>query len=181
MSRILKAEWLPNSFPKQKPSRIVLHWTGGSRRCSDLDRQHYHFIVDGAGTVHQGDHSIKANCRPMSRRYAAHALNFNAGTIGIALCGMAGASEMPLSFGPFPILQAQWLIGAQVAAECCEKYGINPLTRAVCQHGEIQDLWDVKQRGKWDVCRLPWAPHLSPAEVGKMFRLTVSDKLTALK
>jgi hypothetical protein len=31
--------------------RIVLHWSAGSHNVSDIDREHYHRVVAGDGTI----------------------------------------------------------------------------------------------------------------------------------
>jgi len=171
---LLKPEWLPEiKFPKRKPHAIVVHWTGGASTCSELDKEHYHFIVEGDGDVIKGDCSIRDNCRPMSKNYAAHALNFNGGAIGVSLCGMAGAKESPFNPGKYPINERQWDIAARVVAELCIKYGIAVTYETVLQHGEIQKNTGVAQRGKWDCCKLPWQPEWNSEQVCRDFRLRV--------
>ncbi|WP_181164735.1 hypothetical protein [Amaricoccus solimangrovi] len=41
--------------------RVVIHWTAGTDRVSALDRQHYHRIVDGEGSIFAGVHAIEDN------------------------------------------------------------------------------------------------------------------------
>ncbi|TPE47246.1 N-acetylmuramoyl-L-alanine amidase, partial [Amaricoccus solimangrovi] len=90
--------------------RVILHWTAGTNVVSALDRQHYHRIVDGEGSVFAGVWPIEANESidpngPVA--YAAHTLNCNTGSIGVALCGMVGAVEAPFSPGLHPINELQ--------------------------------------------------------------------------
>lgn len=73
--------------------RIIVHWTGGTNQCSALDKQHYHWIIDGSGTVHPGKWPELANKKLFGAAYAAHTKGCNTGSIGISLCGMAGASS----------------------------------------------------------------------------------------
>lgn len=182
LSKILSPSHLP-PLPPGALSAVVLHWTGGNNSCSALDRLHYHFAVDGAPKVHRGIFTVRSNARPFrcSTGYAAHALNFNAGAVGIALCGMAGAQESPFRIGTAPINEAQWEIGAQLAAEVCLAYGIPITPQTVLQHGEIEANCGVPQRGKWDVCRLPWAPLLPASTVCEEWRKLVSAKMNALR
>ena len=35
--------WMPDAVMK----RIIWHWTAGSYTCSELDKEHYHFIIEG--------------------------------------------------------------------------------------------------------------------------------------
>lgn len=180
LPRHLPSLWLPDC----KMERIVIHWTAGGPQPSLLDKSHYHFLVAQDGNVHKGVYSVKANARPFRAipgTYAAHALNFNAGAIGISLCGMAGATESPFRAGPYPIRESQWIVASQVAAECCLKYGIDPAIYAVCQHGEIEKRWGVKQKQKWDVCKLPWHFDWTHDQVERDFRLRVISHLKALK
>ena len=76
--------------------RIVCHWTAGQNKVSELDKEHYHFIVDGNGNVVAGDHTPEDNELTTDDDYAAHTRNCNTGAIGVAVAGMAGAVESPL-------------------------------------------------------------------------------------
>jgi hypothetical protein len=182
MKRLLSPDWLP-VVAAGALSAIVVHWTGGNRKCSLLDRTHYHFIIDGDCKIFKGLFSVLSNARPFKRRtgYAAHALNFNAGSIGVSLCGMAGAKESPFQAGAYPITQEMWATAIQVVAECCIAYNIPVTPKTVLQHGEIQANCGVIQKGKWDVCRLPWAPQKSPKQVCDEFREQVKQRIKELK
>lgn len=155
--------------------RVILHWTAGGPKPSTLDRQHYHVIVDQAGVATYGDHPFSANEGPLvSGRYAAHTASFNTGSIGLALCGMAGAQERPFDAGRYPLTEAQVEAAAQEAAELLTRYGL-PCTRDTCfTHAEAEPLHGVKQAGKWDITWLPGmdAPG-DPIEVGDRIRAMV--------
>jgi N-acetyl-anhydromuramyl-L-alanine amidase AmpD len=181
VSKQLPSLWLPK-LGYGALSHIILHWTGGTNSVSALDKLHYHFIIDGAGVVHRGLFSVASNARPFQRRsgYAAHALNFNAGSIGIALCGMGGddVRESPFRAGQYPINPLQWHIAAQCAAQCADAYDIPATTyTGIMQHGEIQARTGVVQRGKWDICKLPWQPEWDAETVQRAFRLLVQLEL----
>lgn len=177
MNKHLPAVWLPNC----QMERIVLHWTGGTNKCTARDKTHYHFIIDGAGLVHRGVFSIRANARPFRAipgTYAAHAWNFNASSIGVSLAGMGGhVTESPFRPGPYPIKPAQWQIAAEVVAQLCDFYSIPVTYETVLQHGEIEKRTGVKQRGKWDINKLPWHPDWTSDEVQRDFRLRVIKAL----
>ena len=74
---LLEAAWLPNCAMK----RIMCHWTGGQHRASDLDREHYHFLLEANGTVVRGNRSIVDNVSTADGIYAAHTLRCNTGSI----------------------------------------------------------------------------------------------------
>lgn len=49
--------------------RIILHWSAGTNTVSALDLLHYHFIVDGNGSVHDGKSKPEANAKPTAGAY----------------------------------------------------------------------------------------------------------------
>lgn len=149
---------------------IVMHWTAGGAKASKLDLQHYHFVVQQDGSVVDGQFRPEANIVPVSGEYAAHTLNANTGRIGVALCGMGGATESPFRAG----VGLTW---PQVNAFCaliaglCRRYSI-PVTRlAVLSHAEVQPTLGIRQRGKWDIAWLPGMDRPGdPVEIGDRLR-----------
>lgn len=171
---IVPADWLPDC----DMDKIVNHWTAGSYDVSATDREHYHFIIGGNLVLVRGDHSIKANVSTSDGDgYAGHTSQFNTKAIGIAVAAMAGAIESPFNPGRYPVTKEQWLMSAQVAAECCRKYSIKVTPTTVLQHGEVQKNTGVPQKGKWDVNKLPWEPGLSPSQVCAAWRAEVSRRI----
>lgn len=167
--------------PRVPVAAIVCHWTGGARSISALDRKHYHFIIDGSGQIHRGDRSIEDNVPPL-RNYAAHTRGFNASggkaVIGVAVCGMAGARSFPTFVaGNHPISRTQMEEMARLVAYLCEKYDLEVTPKTVLQHGEVQKNLGKIQLGKWDVCRLPFAPQLQSVAVCDWFREMVSKNV----
>ena len=179
----MKRHLPPDALPPCNLRRVVLHWTAGTNRVSNLDRAHYHFIIGGDGLVVPGVYPVTANALPFSRfrPYAAHALNFNAGSVGVALAGMRGAREAPFDAGDQPITREQWHTGSEVVAQICAVYNIAVTYQTVLQHGEIGMNCDVPQRGKWDCMKLPWQPDLLPQVVARQFRLLVAANLREMK
>jgi len=164
--------------------RIIWHWTAGGHKANGTDKRHYHFIIEGDGTIVEGNHPPEANAVIRSPNdgstYAAHTRGLNAGSIGIALAAMRGAIERPFSAGPSPITQAQLDALARLTARLCTQYGI-PLQRdTVLTHAEVQPTLKVAQRGKWDIC---WVPGMSgvgdPVAVGDGLRDRVANTLLA--
>ncbi len=170
---LVKKEWMPSCSMK----RIICHWTAGAHRASQLDKAHYHILVEKDGKLVRGTHSIADNVSTSDGVYAAHTLGANTGSIGLAVCAMAGAVESPFSPGSAPMLELQWRTLAQVAAELCRAYQIPVTPRTVLGHGEVQANLGITQKGKWDPMVLPWDPGMSQTQVGNFFRTLVQNFL----
>jgi hypothetical protein len=135
--------------------RIIIHWTAGAHTPSNLDKDHYHRIIDGAGWVHNGKWPISANEAPKKGQYAAHTLDCNTGSIGVAVAAMAGAQERPFHAGSHPITPAQVDALVGLIRALCKEYGIPVTRQTVLSHAEVQPTLKIKQRGKWDIAWLP--------------------------
>ena len=122
--------------------------------------------------------SIDLNDAPLKKGYAAHTLNLNSDSIGVSLCGMAGAVESPFNAGRAPITQKQWDVLADVLAQLCRRYSIPVTRKTVLSHAEVQPTLGVTQRGKWDIARLPFDPSIKGAvAIGDKLRAAVAAKL----
>ena len=170
---ILDPAWLPNCSMR----RVICHWTAGAHKASSLDKEHYHFLVEADGKVVRGRRSIADNVSTADGVYAAHTKGANTGSIGIAVCAMAGASQSPFQAGSSPMLEPQWRRLADVAAELCRTYSIQVTPQTVLGHGEVQVLLGIAQEGKWDPMVLPWEPAMSISQVGTFFRTLVQSNL----
>ena len=159
--------------------RIILHWSAGAHTASTLDLEHYHFVIDGQGRVHKGKHPVSANAGPLrSGAYAAHTLNANTGSIGVALAAMAGAQERPFSAGKYPITPAQVDALATLCADLCRQYDIPVSRQTVLTHAEVQPTLGITQQGKWDIAWLPgMAAPGNPVAVGDQIRALIVAKL----
>jgi hypothetical protein len=146
------ADWMPWA----KMQRIIVHWTGGASTASGLDLEHYHVLLEGSGKLVRGKRTIKDNETSADGVYAAHTKGCNTGSIGVALCGMAGAREHPFDRGSHPITREQWDVLPSVLADLCRRYAINPARTTVLSHAEVQGTLGIKQNGKWDIARLPF-------------------------
>jgi hypothetical protein len=151
--------------------RIILHWSGGAHTPSNLDKQHYHFIIDGAGKVHLGEFKPEANAKPVKGQYAAHTLNCNTGSIGVAVAAMAGAVERPFNAGKHPITPAQVAALVTLVRSLAAQYGIPVTPQTILSHAEVQPTLGIKQRGKWDIT---WLPNMAspgdPVKTGDYIR-----------
>lgn len=152
-----------------KMSRVVLHWTAGANEASSLDLMHYHALVEEDSDIILGDFDICDNASPLQKgEYAAHTLNCNSGSIGLAVCGMAGGK-----LTKYPITENQFLTMLWMAAACCVAFGIEPTEKTVLHHGSVERILKVRQRGKWDCLWLPynnWSPAKIERETLKLVR-----------
>lgn len=155
--------------------RIIWHWTAGAYGVNNVEADAYHFIINRDGTSAAGLDKPEDNIPPLRPgAYAAHTLNLNSYSIGIAIDAMAGARERPLHIGTAPITpeQIDGLVG--LTARLCMKYGI-PVTReTVLSHAEVERTLRVKQRQKWDITWIPSMDRVGDAiEIGDMLRARV--------
>lgn len=156
--------------------RIIIHWSAGGYTASDIDRQHYHYIIDGAGKVHHGNFPVVANEAPQKGKYAAHTLNCNTGSIGVAVAAMAGAVERPFNAGSAPILPIQMQALAALCAKLGRDYSIAVSRETMLTHAEVQPTLGIKQRGKWDISWLPGMTAVGdPVLVGDKIRAMIRD------
>jgi hypothetical protein len=178
--RLLKPEWLqPGTF-----SRVHLHWTAGDYDPSEFDKDHYHFLVDGAGRVVKGNCDVSANSTTAPKgKKSHHTLNANTGALSVSLACMGGndVRERPYNGGKWPLKQVQWVTGAIITAELCKRYKIPVGPRSVLSHAEVEANLGIKQRGKWDIAILPWDMSYDTArECGDLYRKQVQAHLNSL-
>lgn len=136
--------------------RIIMHWTAGANFPSPECFEAYHYLIDRVGHVHRGDHPVTDNLSTADGDYAAHTRGLNTGSIGLALCGMAGANEKPFAPGRFPLTRPQWNAAIIAAADLCRRYRIEPNERGLLMHCEVERVFQIKQANKWDISRLPF-------------------------
>lgn len=159
-------------------TRIIIHWTGGTHKSNSLDKQHYHFIVEGDGNVVDGDLPPEENISTNDNVYGAHTLHLNAGSIGVSVCGMAAARDVPFSWGTHPLTAEQMEAMYVLVAKLCRKYQIPVTRRTVLTHAEVEPTLGIKQRGKWDIRCLPGDKGVRPAiAVGDEIRAKIQSKL----
>ncbi len=159
---------------------ISLHWTAHDY---EAVFPAYHFCLRGSSDVSIVQTcDLRANMRDVrlaaDEDYAAHTFGRNSFSIGIAVCGMAGAR--PDDFGAFPLLDVQIDAMCAVAARLARFYGI-PVA-AIRTHAEaaVEDgYFGAAGAGeRWDVARLAARPEpLTPAEAlrtGSLLRARVA-------
>lgn len=166
--------------------RIVMHWSAGAHKASEDTKRRYHFIIEGDGTVVEGNHPPEANeviLHPNdTSTYAAHTRNCNTGAIGVAVAAMHGARQTPFTAGRYPITSAQVDALTGLCAQLCRAYNI-PVTRtAVLTHAEVQPTLNIVQSGKWDITWLPGMKATeAPVAVGDRLRGLIKAKMASTR
>lgn len=141
---------------KKEMKRIIMHWTAGPYQVTSLDKEHYHFIIDGDGVTHKGKWPVSANERIVKGQYAAHTLGCNTGSIGVSVACMGGNGVSMNHFGRFPLKELQVEALCKLVAQLSIEYGIPVDQTHVLTHAEVQPVLGIKQRGKWDITILPY-------------------------
>ncbi len=150
--------------------RIILHWTAGGHFPTFFEKQFYHFLVDAKGCVHSGIYPPEANLDVKSGRYAAHTGGGNTGSIGVALCAMAGF-ESKSNIGKYPITPVQLEAAFALCARLCRQYDLPILPSTVLTHYEFGCANPkTSSAGKIDICFLPPYPNVAPQNVGGFIR-----------
>jgi N-acetyl-anhydromuramyl-L-alanine amidase AmpD len=174
MSRIVPEKWMPACQMKG----IITHWNAGAHKASELDKEHYHLLIEDDGRLIRGDHEISDNLNTGDGDYAAHTRGCNTGYIGVSLMCMGNAVQSPAYYGKWPMTKKQWETMALVCADLCERYQIPVSPTTVLGHGEVGKYLGIPQRGKWDPLALPWRPELGMYAVGELFRDEVRKALS---
>ena len=160
---------------------ITTHWPGGTHEPSEYEKSRYHFLINGAGKVIEGDRPPEANKSPLGPDYVRHCGGYNSDNIGVAICGMRGAKERPFAKGSHPITAAAYNAAIVLVADLCETYGIKVTRRTVFLHSEVRERFG-RGKYKWDV---NWLPGMSapgvPTEMGDRFREAVTIELQSRK
>lgn len=151
------------------PKKITFHWTAGTYAPNALDKQHYHFMIDGQGIIHTGRYRPEDNDNTQDGAYAAHTALGNTGNIGIGICAMAGFTrppgpQKPVAQNryqtPYPMKQSQLEAACQLAAQLCRRYRIAVSPQTIQHHWE----WDHRLEhptGKIDIVYLSFLPELT--------------------
>ena len=153
--------------------RIIIHWTAGGYYPTDYEKEHYHFLVDKDGRVHNGKFRPEDNEVCRIGKYAAHAGGGNTGSIGIAMCAMAGFINKS-SVGKYPILKKQFEKTMEFCANLVKKYNLEVTPQSVLTHYEF-GIKNPKttSAGKIDIIYLPPYSWVEKNEVGSFIRSKV--------
>lgn len=150
--------------------RIIIHWTAGASFPNNVDKNHYHYLIDGSGNIHRGVYTPEDNENCTDGRYAQHTGGGNTGSIGIALCGMYGFKSSK-NIGKYPITRIQCERMFRLVAELSQKYKITISPDTVMTHYEF-GLKNPKTTsfGKIDIVYLPPFPNVSKVNIGDFIR-----------
>lgn len=143
--------------------RIIIHWSAGTYTVSQIDKEHYHFIIDKDGKCHAGDHKPEDNLSISDGIYAAHTRGANAGAIGVAVAAMADAKG-PGALGRYPITKAQFDGLIREVKRLRTQYKIGVSRSTILTHAEVETTLGIKQAGKIDIAfGIPGRPDLTTA------------------
>lgn len=164
--------------------RIIIHWTAGTGSPNSVDKQHYHYLIDSKGVIHNGRFKPEDNENCTDGKYAQHTGGGNTGSIGVALCGMCGFSSAD-NTGQYPLTRVQCECMFKLVAELAYKYGIAVTASNVMTHYEF-GLKNPKtsSAGKIDIIYLPPFPGIAKDKIGDFIRSKIrwySDKINIKK
>jgi len=158
--------------------RIIMHWTAGSYTPNSVDKKAYHYLIDGAGNVHNGVFPVSANDKQVSgSNYAAHTYNCNSYSVGVSVCAMHGAVESPFNKGTYPITAAQEAALVKLVASLSKQYAIPITPTTVLTHAEVQENLKIPQKNKWDITYLPSIGKVSAKVAGDKLRQDIQKQL----
>lgn len=150
--------------------RIIIHWTAGTSSPNATDKQHYHYLIDSKGGVHNGVYKPEDNENCTDGKYAAHTGGGNTGSIGISYCGMCGFVSSD-KVGNYPLTKVQCEAGFKLAATLAKKYNIQVTPQTVMTHYEFGlKNPNTTSKGKIDIVYLPPYPDVEKADVGDFIR-----------
>lgn len=149
---------------------ITIHWTGGTNKANEIDKQHYHFIIEGDGNIVEGIHKPEDNINCQDGKYAAHTHRMNTGRIGISAAGMLGFDLLNKKTD-FPLRKVQMEKLFNLSAQLCLRYKIPCDKEHLGTHYEIGlEYPDSHNKGKIDITYLPYEPALLPNMIGDYIR-----------
>ena len=150
--------------------RIIIHWTAGTGSPNSVDKQHYHYLIDSQGKIHNGIFTPEDNLNCYDGRYAAHTGGGNTASIGVAMCGMCGFKGAD-NVGKYPLTRVQCESMFKLVAELAKKYAIAVTSNNVMTHYEF-GLKNPKtsSAGKIDIIHLPPFPGVPKDKIGDFIR-----------
>lgn len=150
--------------------RIIVHWTAGTYQPNNTDFEHYHYLVNGDGLVINGKYTPEDNLNCNDGKYAAHTGGGNTGSIGVAMCGMAGFANRQ-NAGKYPLSKVQCERAFKLIAELSKKYNITITPQTVMTHYEFGlKHRNTSSAGKIDIIFLPPYPDTEQAKIGDFIR-----------
>ena len=153
--------------------RIIIHWTAGTYYPSEFERKFFNFLVDKNGKIYNGVFKPEDNEVCKIGKYAAHTGGGNTGSIGVAMCAMAGFKDFK-NVGKYPISKIQFESTMDLCAKLAKKYNIQISPQTVMTHYEF-GLKNPKttSAGKIDIIYLPPYQWVAKEDVGKFIRTKI--------
>lgn len=150
--------------------RIIIHWTAGLSSPNSIEKNHYHFLIDSNGGIHNGNFKPENNENCNDGKYAAHTGGGNTGSIGVALCGMYGFTS-PNHLGNDPLTKIQCESLFKFCAKLSKKYAIPITTNTILTHYEFGlQHPTTSSKGKIDIIYLPPYPNIKKENIGNFIR-----------
>ena len=160
--------------------RIIIHWTAEGYYPTEFEKEHYHFLVDAQGKIHIGKFKPQDNEFCKAGRYAAHTGGGNTGSIGVAMCAMAGFKNSKI-VGNYPIKKVQFEKCMELCAELAKKYNLQVNAQTVMTHYEFGlRNPNSTSAGKIDIIYLPPYQWVSKEEIGSFIRTKIKWYLNKL-
>lgn len=151
--------------------RIIIHWTAGTNTPNNVDKEHYHYLIDGDGKVYQGKYKPEDNENCSDGRYAAHTGGGNTGSIGVSMCGMFIPAKSDLRQTKFPLTRKQCEACFKLCADLGKKYGIPITAQNIMTHYEFgKSHPQTSSAGKIDIIYLPPYPEQTTDKIGDFIR-----------
>lgn len=157
--------------------RIILHHTGGTYNPNPVDKKAYHYIINNNGEIFAGYYKPEDNEDCTDKKYAAHTLRGNTGSIGIAAACNYCFSPVSKS-SQFPLTKTQFEAMCALSAKMCIKYNIK--IENIFTHWGFDKAHNINQ-GKCDIIYLPFKPELNPYQVQDYFRQKIKWYITKCK
>ncbi len=153
--------------------RIIIHWTAGCYYPTVYEKNFYHFLVDKDGKIYSGVFKPENNLKCVNGNYAMHTGGGNTGSIGIAMCAMAGFKNRQ-NIGNYPITAKQFEATMELCAQLCKKYNINITPQTVMTHYEFGlNHPQTTSAGKIDIIYLPPYSWVTQKDIGSFIRTKV--------
>lgn len=156
--------------------RIIIHWSAGTYKPNSTDLEHYHYLIGyekfpkERAVIYKGVYKPEDNLDCKDGKYAAHTGGGNTGSIGVALCAMAGYKNIK-NIGCYPVKPVQTEAMYKLCADLCIKYNIEVNSNNVMTHYEF-GLKNPKttSAGKIDIVYLSTNPSLTCDKIGAHIR-----------
>ena len=150
--------------------RIIIHWSAGNYYPNYREKQCYHYLIDKNGNIYSGVYTPEDNINCNDGLYAAHTGGGNTGSIGVAMCAMAGFKNQN-NCGNYPITAAQFEACMKLCAQLCIKYSIEITPANIMTHYEFgQKNPKTSSFGKIDIIFLPPYSWIPKDEIGSFIR-----------